>query len=37
MAFFYKFWSEAISMVKIMPSAAFIGAWITTCFVLGRF
>ena len=26
-----------MSMVKIMPSTAFIGAWITACFVLGRF
>ena len=24
-------------MVEIMPSAAFVGAWITACFVLGRF
>ena len=24
-------------MVEIMPSAAFVGAWITACFALGRF
>ena len=26
-----------MSMVEIMPSAAFVGAWITACFALGRF
>lgn len=36
-AFFCKFWGEVMSMVGIMPSAAFVGAQITACFALGRF
>lgn len=36
-AFFCKFWSKVMGIIKIMPFTAFVDAWITACFVLGRF